>query len=266
MALLINPCDDLESPFIRYISDQIGKPVWGVGPLLPEQYWKSAAAGSLLHDRELRTNNRKSNVTEDEVIQWLDSKPRGSVLCGSFGSEVGPTMEEYPRLADALLESSSTLFIWVPQHGFPTSSVTALDAFRDFINHKAAEYNRDEVDLESGTRNSSNMGLFSVFIAITVQSTSTIFALSLDWLSPVAKKLFTGVLVTNLVGFLCLYVALFPSRYISRKTAKILGKVGGAAAAFGVILMMGIKLPLWIIIPASVVVLAASVSSVITQH
>ncbi|KAM4073267.1 hypothetical protein ACJW30_10G005500 [Castanea mollissima] len=117
IALLINTCDDLESPFIRYISDQVGKPVWGVGPLLPEQYWKSAAAGSLLHDRELRTNNRKSNVTEDEVIQWLDSKPRGSVLYVSFGTEVGPTMEEYPRLADALLESSSTTFIWVIQPG-----------------------------------------------------------------------------------------------------------------------------------------------------
>ena len=124
-------------------------------------------------------------------------------------------------------------------------------------------------ELESGTRslrNSSSMRLVAIFTAITVQSTSAIIALSLDGLSPLAKKLFTGVLVTNLVGFLCLYVALFPSRYISRKTAKILGKVGGAAAAFGVILMMGIKLPLWIIIPASVVVLAASVSSVITQH
>ncbi|XP_075640970.1 scopoletin glucosyltransferase-like [Castanea sativa] len=117
ITLLINTCDDLESPFIRYISDQVGKPVWGVGPLLPEQYWKSAAAGSLLHDRELRTNNRKSNVTEDEVIQWLDSKPRGSVLYVSFGTEVGPTMEEYPRLADVLLESSSTTFIWVIQPG-----------------------------------------------------------------------------------------------------------------------------------------------------
>uniref|UniRef100_A0A7N2LSA5 Uncharacterized protein n=1 Tax=Quercus lobata TaxID=97700 RepID=A0A7N2LSA5_QUELO len=35
IALLINTCDDLESPFIRYLSDQIGKLVWGVGPLCP---------------------------------------------------------------------------------------------------------------------------------------------------------------------------------------------------------------------------------------
>lgn len=113
IALMINTCDDLESPFISYLAHQIGKPVWGVGPLLPEQYWKSA--GSLLHDREIRTN-RRSNITEDEVIQWLDSKPRGSVLYVSFGSEVGPTMEEYPQLAEAL-EASTQPFIWVIQPG-----------------------------------------------------------------------------------------------------------------------------------------------------
>jgi hypothetical protein len=111
IALLINTCDDLERAFIEYIANQIGKPVWGVGPLLPEQYWRSA--GSILHDREIRTN-RRSNITEDEVIQWLDSKPRGSVLYVSFGSEVGPTMEEYPQLEGALEEWTGP-FIWVIQ-------------------------------------------------------------------------------------------------------------------------------------------------------
>ncbi|KAI4327986.1 hypothetical protein L6164_020386 [Bauhinia variegata] len=113
IALMLNTCEELERPFIEYIANQIGKPVWGVGPLLPEQYWKSA--GTLLRDREIRTN-RRSNVTEDEVMQWLDSKPRASVLYVSFGSEVGPTMEEYPQLAEAL-EHSDRPFIWVIQPG-----------------------------------------------------------------------------------------------------------------------------------------------------
>ncbi|KAK4792033.1 hypothetical protein SAY86_022468 [Trapa natans] len=113
LALIFNTCDDLERPFIEYVADRVGKPVWGVGPLLPEKYWKSA--GSLLHDGEIRTN-RNSTVTEEEVVQWLDSKPPGSVLYVSFGSEVGPTMEEYPQLAEALAESSSP-FIWVIQRG-----------------------------------------------------------------------------------------------------------------------------------------------------
>ncbi|BFG30838.1 hypothetical protein CerSpe_171120 [Prunus speciosa] len=114
IALMINTCDDLERPFIEYLVKQIGKPVWGVGPLLPEQYWKSD--GSILRDGKLRTSNRRSNVSEDEVIEWLDSKSNGSVLYVSFGSEVGPTVEEFSILAEAL-EASNRPFIWAVQSG-----------------------------------------------------------------------------------------------------------------------------------------------------
>ncbi|KAL6178682.1 hypothetical protein ACLB2K_050200 [Fragaria x ananassa] len=107
----INTCDDLQRPFLDYVSDLTGKPVWGVGPLLPEQYWQSFE--SLLNDPETRPK-RESNYTEDEVFQWLDSKPRGSVVYVSFGSEVNPTDEEYPELAKAL-EESTRPFIWVIQ-------------------------------------------------------------------------------------------------------------------------------------------------------
>ncbi|CAK9153282.1 unnamed protein product [Ilex paraguariensis] len=113
IALLINTNEDFEGPFISYLASQVGKPVWGVGPMLPEQYWKSA--GSVIHDREVRTN-RQSNYTEEEVIQWLDSKPQGSVIYVSFGSEVGPTLEEYTQLANAL-EEMNWPFIWVIQPG-----------------------------------------------------------------------------------------------------------------------------------------------------
>lgn len=113
IAYMINTCDDLEGSFIEFLASQIAKPVWGVGPLLPEQYWK--LAGSLFHDQEVRSH-RRSNVTEDEVITWLNSKPHGSVLYVAFGTEVGPKMEDYPQLADAL-EASNRAFIWVIQQG-----------------------------------------------------------------------------------------------------------------------------------------------------
>ncbi|XP_030440460.2 scopoletin glucosyltransferase-like [Syzygium oleosum] len=113
IAMLFHTCAELEGLFLGYLAGQVSKPVWGVGPLLPEQYWK--LAGSLLHDREIRSN-RPSTVTEDEVIQWLDSKPHGSVLYVAFGSEVGPTAEEYPELA-AALEESTRPFIWAIQYG-----------------------------------------------------------------------------------------------------------------------------------------------------
>ncbi|GMH02273.1 hypothetical protein Nepgr_004112 [Nepenthes gracilis] len=111
VAIMMNTSQDLEGPFLEYVANQIGKPVWGVGPLLPEEYWKSAS--SILHDRMIRPK-KKSDRTEEEVMQWLDSKPRGSVVYVSFGSEVGPTREEYGELAGAL-EESGRPFIWVIQ-------------------------------------------------------------------------------------------------------------------------------------------------------
>ncbi|KAG6399430.1 hypothetical protein SASPL_140911 [Salvia splendens] len=112
-ALLINTCDALESPFLEYLTGQAEKPVFGVGPLLPGTFWKSI--GSVVRDRDSRPW-RETNYTEDEVIQWLDSKPGGSVIYVSFGSEVGPCMEEYDELAEALEETEKS-FIWVIQAG-----------------------------------------------------------------------------------------------------------------------------------------------------
>ncbi|XP_030953204.1 scopoletin glucosyltransferase-like [Quercus lobata] len=117
IAMMFNTCDDLERPFIDYMTAQMEMPAWGVGPLLPEQYWKSSSSNSVIRDRQIRQQQRQSNYTEEEVIQWLDSKPRGSVLYVAFGSEVGPSMEEYPQIAAALEHSTNQPFIWVIQPG-----------------------------------------------------------------------------------------------------------------------------------------------------
>lgn len=117
VALMFNTCDDLERPFLNYMADQMGLPVWGVGPLLPEQYWKSF--NSIIRDRDVRSNKRETNFTEDEILQWLDLKPHGSVLYVAFGSEVGPTKEEYHQLAQALEESTRS-FIWAIQSKSPS--------------------------------------------------------------------------------------------------------------------------------------------------
>ncbi|KAK4841398.1 hypothetical protein QYF36_003810 [Acer negundo] len=66
---------------------------------------------SLVRDSKIRSN-RQGNVTEEKVIEWLDSKPRGSVLSVSFGSFVDLSIEEYQELASAL-EASTRSFIWV---------------------------------------------------------------------------------------------------------------------------------------------------------
>ena len=93
IGLMFKTCEELESPFLEYL-----------GPLLPEQYWESPS-GSLVLDGAVREPKRESNYTEVDVIQWLDSKPRGSVLYVSFGSETGHAIE-YPELASALEDST----------------------------------------------------------------------------------------------------------------------------------------------------------------
>ncbi|KAL6005847.1 hypothetical protein ACLOJK_039892 [Asimina triloba] len=109
-ALLINTCEDLERPFLEYVAGVTGKPVWGVGPLLPAQFWWRPD-GSLIHDAAIRAG-RRSDVSEDDVSRWLDSQPHGSVIYVAFGSEVGPTDSEMEALAAALEESDGP-FIWV---------------------------------------------------------------------------------------------------------------------------------------------------------
>ncbi|KAK2973217.1 hypothetical protein RJ640_024504 [Escallonia rubra] len=114
IGLMFNTCRDIEGPFIDYIADQLNTPVWAVGPLLPEEYWKPSDSSVI--DRQIRPPKHRSDYSLDEIIQWLDLKPRGSVLYVAFGSEVGPTAEEYPQLAGAL-EDSTRPFILVIQPG-----------------------------------------------------------------------------------------------------------------------------------------------------
>ncbi|XP_015901336.3 UDP-glycosyltransferase 89A2 [Ziziphus jujuba] len=138
VALMFNTCDDLERTFIDYMSNQMGLPAWGVGPLLPEEYWISSSSESLIRDRQIREHKRQSNYREEHVIQWLDAKPRGSVLYVAFGSEVGPSKDEYPQLASAL-EESTRPFIWVIQSGSGIPGSTKEVYFPDGLDRKVGE-------------------------------------------------------------------------------------------------------------------------------
>ncbi|RZR72782.1 hypothetical protein BHM03_00017093 [Ensete ventricosum] len=116
VALLFNTCDALERPFLEYVADAAKKPVWGIGPLLPSQFW--SATGSVIHDNAIRPKGGGDGdaaiASETDVLEFLDSKPRGSVIYISFGSLVVPSDAELTALASAL-EESSRPFIWAIQ-------------------------------------------------------------------------------------------------------------------------------------------------------
>ncbi|KAL4199364.1 hypothetical protein AMTRI_Chr03g144580 [Amborella trichopoda] len=111
VVLMINTCSDLERPFLDYMADVAGKPVWGVGPLLPSSFWDWTHGE--FHDSAVRAT-RDSSVSEEEVRHWLDNMPHGSVLYVAFGTEVGPTRTELAELAVAL-EETHRPFIWAIQ-------------------------------------------------------------------------------------------------------------------------------------------------------
>ncbi|XP_059287462.1 scopoletin glucosyltransferase-like [Lycium ferocissimum] len=114
IAILVNTFDELEQKFLDYLAKQTGLPIWGIGPMLPEKFWTLTATNSLLHDREIRTySSHKTNYSEDEVLNWLNSKSPNSVIYISFGSDVLPTLQEHEEIAKALEESTRQNFIWV---------------------------------------------------------------------------------------------------------------------------------------------------------
>lgn len=96
-----------------YISGQIGVPVWGVGPLLPQEYWNVNT--TTFSEHRIRPN-RQSNYSEEQVIQWLDTKPHRSVIYISFGTQAAPKPEELDGIAHAQ-EDMNRPFIWVFQTG-----------------------------------------------------------------------------------------------------------------------------------------------------
>lgn len=109
---LVNTCRDLESPFVEYVIKETEKPAWAVGPLLPSSFWEESP-GSVTHDSSVR-KSRKSNIDEQQCSQWLDAQAPGSVIYVSFGSEVGPSDEEWTELALGL-EAAEKPFILVLQ-------------------------------------------------------------------------------------------------------------------------------------------------------
>lgn len=117
IAALMNTCEELEKPYLDYVAKMAGKPVWGVGPLLADKFWASISGpdSAPVNDGDVRPKN-KSNVTESEVMAWLDGKPKGSVIYVAFGTLVRPSEQELAELFEGLVESGRP-FIWVVQPG-----------------------------------------------------------------------------------------------------------------------------------------------------
>ncbi|PIA47360.1 hypothetical protein AQUCO_01400201v1 [Aquilegia coerulea] len=105
--LLLNTFDKLEDEVLHWMGNRLPGKVIGIGPTLPSIYINNGVQDT--------DNNNGSNASKPDsslVIEWLNTKERGSVVYISFGSVFGTGEEQMQELAWGL-KSSNKYFIWV---------------------------------------------------------------------------------------------------------------------------------------------------------
>ncbi|KAK8934940.1 UDP-glycosyltransferase 86A1 [Platanthera zijinensis] len=93
--ILANTVAELETETIAAVHRE--KPFYAVGPIFPAGFTRSAVATSLW--------------AESDCSQWLDSRPRGSVLYISFGSYAHVEKKVLEEIAHGVMASGAS-FVW----------------------------------------------------------------------------------------------------------------------------------------------------------
>ncbi|XP_038888406.1 gallate 1-beta-glucosyltransferase-like [Benincasa hispida] len=96
-CILIDTFEELESEVVDFMSKNF--PIKAVGPLFK-------------HCSEIKTRISGDCLRTDECMEWLDSKPKGSVVYVSFGSVVYLKQEQVDEIAYGLVNSGFS-FLWV---------------------------------------------------------------------------------------------------------------------------------------------------------
>ena len=120
-----------------------------------------------------------------------------------------------------------------------------------------------DIEKAMGVKNLRPMKIVEIFIAVIAQSTAAVIAVDFLGISTGTKDLLYCALITNLFGFVCCTAALWQSD-THPKTAKLLGKIGAAAATLGFILMVAMILPIYLLWIIGVACLALLVVFVIS--
>jgi len=100
-CVLVDTYEELEHEFIDYISKK-SIPIRTVGPSFKDPNVKGA---SNIHGDFAKSND------DDKIIEWLDTKPKGSVVYVSFGTLVNYPQEQMNEIVYGLLNSQVS-FLW----------------------------------------------------------------------------------------------------------------------------------------------------------
>lgn len=122
-GMLINTFEELEAPYLRHLRSLTGKPIWSIGPVLAARFAGKAGRGKM------------ADISEDELVQWLDSQRPRSVVYVSFGSQTFLSEQQTSALARGL-EASEQPFVWAIKFA-PKLETTAADTRAGDVNIEA---------------------------------------------------------------------------------------------------------------------------------
>lgn len=108
-GVLLNTVEGLDSVGLSYFTRKLNRPAWAIGPIL-----LSTGSGS---------RGKGGGINPELCREWLNTKPKNSVLFVCFGSMNTISASQMMELAMAL-EQSGKNFVWVvrPPIGFDINS------------------------------------------------------------------------------------------------------------------------------------------------
>jgi hypothetical protein len=119
---LCNSVEQIECTGVQILRNYTKLPVWCIGPLIPAIMLKSNKSTSNSRIIDQRTG-KEPGLSPQKCLEWLDLKPKSSVLYISFGSQNTISPIQMMELAKGL-ELSKKEFIWAirPPIGFDPKS------------------------------------------------------------------------------------------------------------------------------------------------
>ncbi|XP_057844463.2 scopoletin glucosyltransferase-like [Cryptomeria japonica] len=132
-GILANTFEELEDDYLQHLRNLTGKMVWSIGPVLPPNCFGGPV--------KVSSRGKMADISEEDLVQFLDSQSSCSVVYISFGSQTFLSKEQSKALASGL-EASGQPFVWaikVSPKMNPSASDTPIDLARRYLPERFLE-------------------------------------------------------------------------------------------------------------------------------
>eukprot|EP00252_Welwitschia_mirabilis_P015046 TRINITY_DN33179_c0_g1_i1.p1 TRINITY_DN33179_c0_g1~~TRINITY_DN33179_c0_g1_i1.p1 ORF type:complete len:510 (-),score=-30.03 TRINITY_DN33179_c0_g1_i1:397-1926(-) len=116
---IFNTFTELDYDGLKHMRALTGKPVLSMGPLLPDDMFEE---NEYERCRKLSVRGKASDISDDDCLAWLDSRPLRSVVFVCLGSQFLMSSEQSRALAEGL-ERSGQAFVWAIRSQDPKTAL-----------------------------------------------------------------------------------------------------------------------------------------------